>query len=200
MRVIIVPVTPFQQNCSILICEKTNEAAIVDPGGDIDHILEAVKKESVTVVKILLTHGHLDHCGATREISKLLKVPVEGPHVDDQFWIDQLAEQSRQFGFPASESFTSDRYLTDEDTITFGDIELEVKHCPGHTPGHVIFQGSIGRTDFPKGDHQTLISSIVNQLWPLGDDVTFIPGHGPNSTFGQERQNNPFVADSILNG
>ena len=215
MRVIIVPVTPFQQNCSILICEKTNEAAIVDPGGDIDLILEAVKKESVTVVKILLTHGHLDHCGATGEISKLLKVPVEGPHVDDQFWIDQLAEQSRQFGFPASESFTSDRYLTDKDTITFGDIELEVKHCPGHTPGHVIFfseveklaivgdvifQGSIGRTDFPKGDHQTLISSIVNQLWPLGDDVTFIPGHGPNSTFGQERQTNPFVADSILNG
>ena len=212
MKIKIIPVTPFAQNCSLLICEATQKAALVDPGGDIEKILDAIKDEGVTVEKILLTHGHLDHCGVSKQIRDQLNIPIEGPHIDDQFWIDQLEEQSKQFRLPHSSSFTPDRYLADDETVEFGNIKLRVKHCPGHTPGHVIFfsaqnnvaivgdvlfSGSIGRTDFPRGDHDALIKAITTKLWPLGDNVTFIPGHGPTSTFGAERQTNPYVADSV---
>ncbi len=210
MKVTIIPVTPFQQNCSLLWCEATNKAAVIDPGGDLDRILEVVQKNSVELEKILLTHAHIDHAGATAELSEKLSLPIEGPHREDKFWIDQLPQQSQMFGLPATRSFDPNRWLEQEDTVTVGTETLEVRHCPGHTPGHVIFfhrgiklaivgdvlfQGSIGRTDFPRGDHATLIRSIREQLWPLGDDVTFIPGHGPMSTFGDERRSNPFVRD-----
>ncbi len=209
MKVYIVPVTPFQQNCSILCCERSGKAAVVDPGGETGRILEAVKQAGVTVDKVLVTHGHLDHAGAVAELAEQLQVPVEGPHRDDQFWIDGLAEQSQRFGFDGARPFTPDRWLEDGDTVTVGETDLRVLHCPGHTPGHVVFfspegrfavvgdvlfQGSIGRTDFPRGDHATLIHSIREKLFPLGDDVQFLPGHGPTSTFGHERKTNPFVA------
>lgn len=215
MRAGIIPVTPFQQNCSILLCEETNRAAIVDPGGDLDQIAAALEKFGAAPEKIFLTHGHIDHCGGTAELRKQLGVPVEGPHEEDRFWIDQLPMQGTRFGFPRLASFTPDRWLAGGDTVRFGNQELEVRFCPGHTPGHVIFfhrgeqlalvgdvlfAGSIGRTDLPRGDHDTLIHSITTQLWPLGDDVTFIPGHGPVSTFGAERGSNPFVSDRALGG
>ncbi len=213
MKVAIIPVTQFQQNCSLLMCEQTNKAAVVDPGGDLTLILDAVKQQGVVLEKILLTHGHIDHCGGTAQLSKQLDLPIEGPHIDDRFLIDELPQQCRRFGFPQLQSFTPARWLAGGDSVRFGNEELEVRHCPGHTPGHVIFfspehrlalvgdvlfAGSIGRTDLPRGDHATLIHSIREQLWPLGRDVTFVPGHGPTSTFGEERESNPFVADSIL--
>ncbi len=209
MKVYIVPVTPYQQNCSILCCEQTGKAAVVDPGGETARILEAVEQAGVTVEKILVTHGHLDHAGAVAELAKRLQVPVEGPHRDDQFWIDGLAEQSQRLGFAGARPFTPDRWLEDGDTVTVGKTELQVLHCPGHTPGHVVFfsaggrfavvgdvlfQGSIGRTDFPRGDYATLIHSIREKLFPLGDDVQFLAGHGPTSTLGHERKTNPFVS------
>jgi glyoxylase-like metal-dependent hydrolase (beta-lactamase superfamily II) len=214
MNVAIIPVTPFQQNCSLLVCEQSARAALVDPGGDIEHILGAVEKSGAVLEKILITHGHIDHCGATAQLRQRLALPVEGPHRDDQFWIDQLPEQGRQFGFGELAAFTPDRYLSDGDQVAFGKVTMEVRHCPGHTPGHVVFfhqtlrlafvgdvlfKGSIGRTDFPRGDLPTLIHSITTRLWPLGDDVTFVPGHGPVSTFGEERRSNPFVSDDQLN-
>jgi glyoxylase-like metal-dependent hydrolase (beta-lactamase superfamily II) len=210
MKVTIVPVTPFQQNCSVLVCQATGKAAIVDPGGDLDQIVGVLEANGATPEKILLTHGHIDHCGGTAELAARLGIPVEGPHREDAFWIDQLPEQGRMFRFPRLEAFTPDRWLEGGDTVAFGEQEMSVHFCPGHTPGHVVFfhagvrlafvgdvlfQGSIGRTDFPRGDHDTLIRSITTELWPLGDDVTFVPGHGPTSTFGQERRTNPFVAD-----
>ncbi|MBI2292923.1 MAG: MBL fold metallo-hydrolase [Betaproteobacteria bacterium] len=210
MKVAIIPVTPLQQNCSLLVCKQTKKAAVVDPGGDLDRILDAVKAQGVELEKILLTHGHLDHCGGTAQLSKELGLPVEGPHIDDRFLIDNLPQQSLRFGLPQLEGFTPARWLLGGDTVRFGQVELQVRHCPGHTPGHVIFfspkyrlalvgdvlfAGSIGRTDLPRGDHATLIRSIREQLWPLGEDVTFIPGHGPTSTFGEERASNPFVGD-----
>ncbi|HTT36188.1 MAG TPA: MBL fold metallo-hydrolase [Burkholderiales bacterium] len=213
MKVAIIPVTPFQQNCSLLVCEQTNRAAVVDPGGDLDRILAAVERLGVELERIFLTHGHIDHCGGTVELSRRLGLPVEGPHRDDKFWIDQLPQQGVRFGFPRLESFTPDRWLAGGDTVHFGNVELQVRHCPGHTPGHVIFfslpdqlavvgdvlfRGSIGRTDFPRGDFDTLIRSITTELWPLGDEVAFIPGHGPMSTFGAERRSNPFVSDAVL--
>jgi hydroxyacylglutathione hydrolase len=213
MKVAIVPVTPFEQNCSLLVCEETGKAAVVDPGGDLDRVLAAVEKTGATLEKILLTHGHIDHCGGTAELRDRLDLPVEGPHRDDSFWIDQLPEQGKRFGFPRLEAFTPDRWLEGGDSVSFGKVTLEVRYCPGHTPGHVVFfhrglrlaivgdvlfRGSIGRTDFPRGDFDTLVESITTQLWPLGDDVTFVPGHGPTSTFGEERRSNPFVSDAAL--
>lgn len=210
MKCTIVPVTAFQQNCSILVCEATKRAALVDPGGDVPLLLETVAKLGATVEKVFLTHGHLDHCGAADVIRQQLGVPIEGPHHEDKFWIDQLAASCRMYGLPAYESFEPDRWLNDGDTVTFGEQTLEVLFCPGHTPGHVVFfhrgerlafvgdvlfQGSIGRTDFPRGNHEQLLHSIREKLWPLGDDVVFVPGHGPTSTFGEERRTNPFVAD-----
>ena len=213
MKVAVIPVTPFQQNCSLLVCEQTNRAAVVDPGGDLELILDAVNAQGVKLEKILLTHGHIDHCGGTAQLAKLCGLPVEGPHIDDCFLIDELPQQGLRFGFPQLQAFTPARWLAGGDSVRFGKVELQVRHCPGHTPGHVIFfspeyrlalvgdvlfAGSIGRTDLPRGDHGMLIRSIREQLWPLGRDVTFIPGHGPTSTFGEERETNPFVADSLL--
>ena len=206
----IVPVTPFEQNCSLLWCDQTRRAAVVDPGGDVPRILAAVEENGVELERILVTHGHIDHAGAVAELAERLSLPIEGPHCDDQFWIDGMPQQSKMFGFPNVRSFTPDRWLVHGDTVRFGKVELEVLHCPGHTPGHVVFfnaparlawvgdvlfQGSIGRTDFPKGDFDTLISSIRDRLWPLGDDVAFVSGHGPMSTFGAERRSNPFCGD-----
>jgi hydroxyacylglutathione hydrolase len=212
VRVGIIPVTPLEQNCSLIWCTKTMKAALVDPGGDLDKLKAAVAKVGVTIEKLLLTHGHLDHCGQTGILAKELGVPIEGPHEDDRFWIAKLAEDGQRWGMHA-ETFEPDRWLVDGDTVTVGEAVLDVIHCPGHTPGHVVFHvpeghlaivgdvlfaGSIGRTDFPRGNHQQLIDSITQKLWPLGNDVTFIPGHGPTSTFGRERQTNSFVSDYAL--
>ncbi|MCK6413198.1 MAG: MBL fold metallo-hydrolase [Azonexus sp.] len=209
MRHLIVPVTPFEQNCTIFWCEQTRQAAVIDPGGDIDRILQALKRENLALAMILVTHGHIDHAGGVHALAERTGVPVAGPHEDDRFWIDGMPQQSRTFGFPEAPAFIPGRWLVDGDKLRFGEIELDVLHCPGHTPGHVVFfhapsrlaqvgdvlfQGSIGRTDFPRGDHDTLIRSIKEKLFPLGDDVEFIPGHGPLSTFGEERRYNPFLS------
>lgn len=209
MRYAIVPVTPFEQNCTLFWCEQTRQAAVIDPGGDVERILEALAKEGLTLSKILVTHGHIDHAGGVAELAERTGAPVEGPHREDQFWIEGMPQQSRMFGFPNVRSFEPSRWLEGGDTVTFGEVTLEVLHCPGHTPGHVVFfhpesrlaqvgdvlfQGSIGRTDFPKGDYDTLIDSIKSRLFPLGDDVAFIPGHGPMSTLGEERRHNPFLS------
>jgi hydroxyacylglutathione hydrolase len=208
----ILPVTPFAQNCTLLWCEQTKRGAIVDPGGDLDAIVAAAADLGFTPEKVLLTHGHIDHAGGTAELATRLKITVEGPQREDAFWIDGLPNQSRMFGFPHCAAFTPDRWLEDGDKVTVGNVTLDVLHTPGHTPGHicffhapsklaivgdVLFAGSIGRTDFPRGDHAALIASIRGKLWPLGDDVKFVPGHGPMSTFGEERESNPFVADGI---
>jgi glyoxylase-like metal-dependent hydrolase (beta-lactamase superfamily II) len=213
MQVVLIPVTPFQQNCSLLIDERSGRAAVCDPGGDLDRILSAIAERGVTVDRIFLTHGHVDHCAGAAALARQLGVPIEGPHRDERFWIEQLPAQSQRFGFGHAESFEPDRWLEDGDTVQFGDETLEVYHCPGHTPGHVVFfsrphqvavvgdvlfAGSIGRTDFPRGNHADLIRSIRTRLWPLGDDVTFVPGHGPVSTFGDERRSNPYVADHVI--
>ena len=213
MKLEVVPVTAFQQNCSVIWCEKTRHAAIVDPGGDLERVLQVIKAHDLTLEKILITHAHLDHAGATAELARRYSLPIEGPHSGDQFWIDQMPAQAKMFGFPPSEAFVPTRWLQQGDRVTVGEVELEVRHCPGHTPGHVVFfhaatrfaivgdvlfAGSIGRTDFPRGNHADLIRSIRENLFPLGDDVTFLPGHGPTSTFGAERRSNPFVADALF--
>ncbi|AFT72421.1 Metallo-beta-lactamase family protein [Alloalcanivorax dieselolei B5] len=210
MKYAILPVTPYEQNCSFLICEATGKVAIVDPGGDLPRIHQALEQLGGEVEKILVTHAHLDHVGGVADLAEELGVPIEGPHRDDQFWIDMLPQQSQMMGFPPARPFTPARWLEHGDTVTVGATQLRVLHCPGHTPGHVVFfqpeaglavvgdvlfNGSIGRTDFPRGDYQTLIDAIQTRLFTLGDEVAFIPGHGPMSTIGHERQHNPFVAD-----
>ena len=207
-RYLTVPVTPFQQNCSIVWCPRTMEAAVIDPGGDLPRIEAAVQQLGVQLKQIWLTHAHIDHAGGTAELAERLGLPIVGPHRGDQFWIDGIAEQGRMFGFPQVEKFSPTRWLQDGDTVQVGDWVFNVRHCPGHTPGHVVFHspeaerafvgdvlfaGSIGRTDFPQGNHQQLIDSITQRLWPMGDQTVFIPGHGPESTFARERQNNPYV-------
>jgi hydroxyacylglutathione hydrolase len=206
----IVPVTAYQQNCSVMVCEETGKAAIFDPGGDVENIEAAIAQLGGELEVIFLTHGHMDHCAAADVMRQKYGVKVIGPQKEDAFWIDKLPDWCEMSGFPHADAFVPDQWLEDEDSVSFGKQTLSVKFCPGHTPGHVVFfheqarlaivgdvlfQGSIGRTDFPRGDHDTLIASIQNKLWPLGDDVTFIPGHGPTSTFGHERETNPFVAD-----
>ena len=213
IRAIIAPVTPLQQNCTIVWCAKTLKAAIIDPGGDVERLMAAIAQQGLTLEKIWITHGHLDHAGGAAAIKALTGAPIEGPHPDDAFWIDQIEESGAKWGMPEARGFTPDRWLQDGDRVTLGETEFEVYHCPGHTPGHVVFfhretrfaqvgdvlfQGSIGRTDFPRGDFRQLIDAITGKLWPLGNDVRFVPGHGPMSSFGHERQSNPFVADEIL--
>ena len=213
MQIGIIPVTAFQQNCSVLHCQETNKGAVVDPGGDLDQVLAYVRDEGVEIEKILLTHAHIDHAGATKALRDALKVPVIGPEREDEFLIEGIAMQGQMFGLGHAEPFVPDQWLVHGDRVSVGNEQFEVRHCPGHTPGHVVFHsrqdrlafvgdvlfaGSIGRTDFPRGDHATLINSITRNLWPLGNDVTFVPGHGPTSTFGQERATNPFVGDRVL--
>ncbi|WP_312585814.1 MBL fold metallo-hydrolase [Atlantibacter sp.] len=208
----IIPVTAFSQNCSLIWCEETRLAALVDPGGDALRIHQAVTEQGVTVQSILLTHGHLDHVGAAAELAAHYGVPVIGPEKEDEFWLQGLPAQSKMFGLEECQALTPDRWLTEGERVTVGKIELQVLHCPGHTPGHivffderarllisgdVIFKGGVGRSDFPRGDHATLIDSIKRKLLPLGDDVTFIPGHGPLSTLGHERLHNPFLQDEM---
>ncbi|MFQ5563664.1 MAG: MBL fold metallo-hydrolase [Parvularculaceae bacterium] len=211
-QVKVVPVTPFQQNCSI-IRAPDGAAAVVDPGGEPEKILKAAEEFDARIEKIWLTHGHLDHAGGAQAIKRATGAPIEGPHKDEVFWLDQIEETGRRYGLAGGENCTPDRWLDDGDALTLDGLEFKVAFTPGHTPGHVviyneearlafvgdvIFAGSIGRTDFPRGDHQTLINSITGKLWPLGDDMRFVPGHGPMSTFGRERQSNPFVSDSAL--
>ncbi len=208
MQFTIIPVTDFEQNCTLVACEKSKKAAVIDPGGDIDRILSEVEKQGLTLEKILITHAHIDHAGGAGRLAREQNLPIEGPHPDDKFWIDDLPAQSKMFGFPMAERFEPGRWLAQGDRVSVGEEILEVRHCPGHTPGHVVFfhpqnrvaivgdvlfKGSIGRTDFPKGDHQSLISSIHQQLFPLGDDVQVISGHGPTTTIGEERATNPFL-------
>ncbi len=210
MKYRIIPVTPYQQNCSLLWCEQTLRAALIDPGGDEERLLAAVQQAGVTLERVLLTHGHLDHVGAARTLADRLGIPVEGPQEEDAFWLQGLQQQAEMFGFPPTAPFLPDRWLHDGDSISVGSVELQVIHCPGHTPGHVVFyepttqvafvgdvlfKGSVGRSDFPRGNHATLIESIRQRLFPLGDEVAFVPGHGPTSTLGHERRHNPFLAD-----
>ncbi len=213
MKETIIPVTGFAQNCTLIWCEETVQGAVIDPGGDIEKILAAVEQHEVMVAKILITHGHIDHAGGAAALAEKLGCPIEGPHKEDAFLVTDLVQQGAQFGLVDVQNFEPTRWFDQGDTVSFGNITLDVIHCPGHTPGHVVFfhkdeniaivgdvlfQGSIGRTDFPGGDHPTLIRSIKERLWPLGNDVTFIPGHGPHSTFGIERQTNPFVGDQVV--
>lgn len=210
---LVVPVTPLQQNCTLFWCTRTMKAALVDPGGDIDKLLAAVQSRGVEVEKLLLTHGHLDHAGAAAALKRRLNVPIEGPHRDDLFLLESIAEQGKRYGLTEAENCLPDRWLEDGDEVTVGDLTLGVRHCPGHTPGHVVFfhaamkiamvgdvlfRGSVGRTDFPRGDHAALVRSITERLWPLGDDMRFVPGHGQLSTFGWERKTNPYVSDLAL--
>lgn len=212
LRAAIIPVTPLQQNCTLLWCTATMRGAFVDPGGDLPRLKAAAAQSEVTIEKILLTHGHIDHCGSAGILAGELGVPIEGPHEADLYWIARLAEDGAKYGI-TGRSFEPSRWLADGDEVSVGDLTLGVRHCPGHTPGHVVFhhaqsklalvgdvlfKGSIGRWDFPHGDQQALLRSITQRLWPMGDETAFVPGHGPMSTFGHERATNPFVGDAAL--
>lgn len=203
-----IPVTAFEQNCSLVWCDATNEAALIDPGGDVRKLMAEVERRGLTLKALWLTHAHIDHAGATGTLAREHQLPIVGPHQGDDYWIAALPQQSQMFGFPQAEHFTPTRWLNDGDTVSIGQCTLQVLHCPGHTPGHVVFfdpaerhayvgdvlfAGSIGRTDFPGGNHADLLHAIRGKLFPLGDDVTFTPGHGPESTLGEERKHNPFV-------
>lgn len=210
----IIPVTPFQQNCSMLWDSESMEGVLVDPGGEADKLMDVAKSDGIKIKEIWLTHGHLDHAGGAKDIREDLNIPIIGPHKDDQWWLDRIEESWAKYGQAGmGKDVTPDRYLEEGDVLTLGDVEFHVVHTPGHTPGHVViynqdlkiafvgdvlFRGSVGRTDFPKSNPADLISSIKNKLWPLGSDMRFIPGHGPASTFGQERADNPFVGDDVI--
>ncbi len=210
---VITPVTAFQQNCTIVWCLKTMKAAVIDPGGEVERLLGVVAKHSLELEKIWITHGHADHAGGAQALHEASGAPIEGPHPDDLFWIEQIPAAVETWGLTGARAFTPDRWLGEGDTVQVGEAIFEVRHCPGHTPGHVIFfnrqarfaqvgdvlfKGSIGRTDFPRGNHAQLIEAITGKLWPLGDDVQFVPGHGPPSNFGAERATNPYVSDQVV--
>ena len=213
LKVSVLPVTPFQQNCSLVWSETTREGALVDPGGDFDRLQQAIVETGMIVTKVLLTHGHVDHASAAGMIARAHGVPIEGPHEEDRYLIEGLPESNRKYGFTVPEPFLPTRWLNDGDTVTVGDVTLDVVHCPGHTPGHVVFvqreakiafvgdvlfRGSVGRSDFPRGNQEQLFHSIRQKLFPLGDDIGFVPGHGQTSTFGWERKTNSFVADLLF--
>jgi hydroxyacylglutathione hydrolase len=210
LRCEIIPVTAFQQNCSLIWDSETMRGAFVDAGGEVERLLERAQHHGVTIEKLFVTHGHLDHASGVAELAERLDVPIEGPHQGDDFWIEGLADAAARYGFPPARSFVPTRWLQHGDTVTLGSLSFDVLHCPGHTPGHVVFHhapsqlafvgdvlfaGSVGRSDFPRGNHDDLIASIRERLFPLGDEIRFVPGHGPLSTFGEERRSNPFVAD-----
>ena len=212
LKAAIIPVTPLQQNCTLLWCTKTMRGTFTDPGGDLDRLKAAAAQNGVTIEKILLTHGHIDHCGSAGILAQELGVKIEGPHEADRFWISRLDDDGKRWGI-TGKPFEPDRWLEDGDTVTVGELKFDVRHCPGHTPGHVVFhhpesklaivgdvlfKGSIGRWDFPMGNHQQLIESITQRLWPMGGETAFVPGHGPMSTFGHERATNPLVGDAAL--
>ncbi|EYU15191.1 MBL fold metallo-hydrolase [Photorhabdus aegyptia] len=212
MKYQIIPVTAFMQNCTLIWNEESKEAAIVDPGGEAEKLIAEIERRGLKLTQILLTHGHFDHVGATAAVAKHFNVPVYGPQQEDAFWIEGLQAQSRMFGIEECPSFEPDRWLNEGDELRVGGVDLSVLHCPGHTPGHVVFvnhedkliymgdvlfKGGVGRSDFPRGNHQQLINSIKDKLLPLGDDYEFIPGHGPMSTLGYERQTNPFLQDEV---
>lgn len=213
IRAFVLPVTPLQQNCTVVWCAKTKKAAVIDPGGEVDMILKGIAHHGLTLEKIWITHGHADHAGGAAALKDASGAPIEGPHPDDQFWIERIDADGARYGLTGARSFTPDRWLDDGDTVTLGETTWEVYHCPGHTPGHVIFhnrearfaqvgdvlfKGAVGRWDFPRGNWDQLVNSITTRLWPLGDDVTFVPGHNDLSTFGAERATNPFVSDRAL--
>lgn len=204
----IIPVTPFEQNCSLLWCDETMEGTLVDAGGDIPKLLAAINKAGIRITKLLLTHGHLDHVGGAKQLASQFGVDIEGPQKEEKFWLDMLPQQAMMFRFPPAQPFEPQRWLEPGDSVQVGNLTLEVRYCPGHTPGHIVFihhpsrlaivgdvlfKGGVGRTDFPRGDHQTLMTSIREQLFSLPDDYSFIPGHGPMSTIGYEKKHNPFV-------
>ena len=212
LRAAIVPVTPLQQNCTLLWCTATMRGAFVDPGGDLPRLKAAAQQHNVTIEKIILTHGHFDHCGEAKPLAEDLGVPIEGPHREDLFLLEKLDQDGARFGLNGV-PFVPDRWLVEGDRVTVGALTFDTYETPGHTPGHVIFhhppsqlalvgdvlfQGSIGRTDFPRGDHATLVNSIVTKLWPLGDETAFVPGHGAMSNVATERRHNPFVGDAVL--
>ena len=213
LQAVIVPVTPFRQNCTILWCTRTGCGAVIDPGGDIEQVRGTAEKQGVTIEKILLTHGHLDHAGGASRLARELAVSIEGPHEDDSFLLEALADQGKRWGMEGAEPCRPDRWLTEGENVSVGEFVLGVRHCPGHTPGHIVFfhsgariafvgdvlfAGSVGRTDLPRGSHAQLVTSITSRLWPLGEDMRFVPGHGQPSTFGWERKTNPFVSDLAL--
>lgn len=210
LKAAIVPVTPFQQNCTLVFDDETKKGVVIDPGGDIERIEDAIKQIGMTVEEIILTHGHIDHAGAATDLKAKLGVNITGPHKADKFLLDGLAAQALSYGVPGMKNVTPDRWLDEGDRVTIAGVVFDVYHCPGHSPGSVvyvnkdagiafvgdvIFQGSIGRTDFPYGDHDALINAIRTKLFPLGDDIVFVCGHGPASTFGEERRTNPFCGD-----
>ena len=212
LEIRIVPVTPLQQNTSMIWSTETMEGVFVDPGGDIERLMGAAKHFGVRIVAVWLTHGHLDHAGAAMAVKERTGCQIIGPHKDDQWLLDEIESQGARYGITDGKNVTPDRYLDDGDVLELAGNNFGVAHCPGHTPGHVViysqegamafvgdvlFRGSVGRTDFPRGNHQQLIDSITGKLWPLGDQMRFVPGHGPMSTFGQERQDNPLVADVV---
>lgn len=213
LRFEIIPVTAFEQNCSLIWCTQTMKGALIDPGGETDRLCSAVRQHKIDLQKILVTHGHLDHASGVRHLQQKLALPVEGPHIEDKFWIDQLPQVTAEYGFPNAQPFTPERWLEHGDVVHVGNLKLEVLHCPGHTPGHIVFfhresrtawvgdvlfRGSMGRTDFPRGNREKLINAIRERLFTLGDDIRFIPGHGPISTFAYERAHNPYVSDQAV--
>ena len=213
IKVVVIPVTPFQQNCALVWCEKTKRGAFVDPGGEADRLVAVAEQQGVTIEKVLLTHGHLDHAGAAATLAERYGVAIEGPHRDEDWLLASIPEQAGRYGMNEARACTPTRWLEDGETVTVGEASFDVVHCPGHTPGHVVFvqndarfafvgdvlfRGSIGRTDFPRGNFDDLVSSIRQKLFPRGDDIRFLPGHGELSTFGWERKTNPFVSDMAV--